>query len=325
MKAMKSSLCLVLCLAVLAACSGITTIKNTENKSGAEVHIPDFDNLNSGDENQNPDPDQVGPANPTTSTETISNRATVDRHILGPGLNRVDAQISFLRVLEQKGIKISLIQGQEMGAVVAALYAKFQSAERVEWYFYKYFRKNERQDVLSADWRNSVEDEILSSLGKGSCSDISIETFKMVYLLPYYSVKDGRVDYLRRGPLCPLLLDTLTPYDKNLEASASFEWGLYNSSALKKAGADIVIGVDVLGNKLLFRKENEKIRKFYNKIQMIRNVEKRYVDYFVSLPVDEMPLDGLENLPLVSKKSLLHSEKVATEILERLKMWKEKN
>lgn len=326
MKAMKSSfcLCLILSFVLLTACSGVTPIHQADKQS-AEIHLPDFDQSENAGEVPQPDPNQMGPATPSSATETLAPREPVVALILGPGLNRVVAQISFLRMMEQKGIKIRLIQGQEMGAVVAALYARFQSAERVEWYFYKYFRKNERSSVLSSAWRKSIEEEILSTLGRESCRETNLETLKLEYLLPIYSVKDKRVNYLRRGPLCPSLLQTLTPYDKDLEYSASFEWGLFNSSALKKAGADIVIGVDVLGEKLLFRKENEKIKTLYTKIQTMRNIEKRYVDYFVSLPVDEMPLDGLENLPLVSKKSLLYSEKVAREIAERIKKWKEKN
>lgn len=326
MKAMKSSfcLCLILSFVLLAACSGVTPIHQADKQS-AEIHLPDLDQPENAGEVLQPDPNQMGPANPASATETLVLREPVVALILGPGLNRVAAQISFLRIMEQKGIKIRLIQGQEMGAVVAALYARFQSAERVEWYFYKYFRKNERSSVLSSAWRKGIEEEILSTLGRESCRETNLETFKLEYLLPIYSVKEKRVNYLRRGPLCPSLLQTLTPYDKDLEYSASFEWGLFNSSALKKAGADIVIGVDVLGEKILFRKENEKIKTLYSKIQTMRNIEKRYVDYFVSLPVDEMPLDGLENLPLVSKKSLLYSEKVAREIAERIKKCKEKN
>ena len=120
MKAMKSSigLCFIFCFVLLTACSGITPIQQDDKKS-AEINLPDFDQPEDTGEVPQPDPNQMGPANPMSSTETFASREPVVALILGPGLNRVAAQISFLRIMEQKGIKIRLIQGQEMGAVVA--------------------------------------------------------------------------------------------------------------------------------------------------------------------------------------------------------------
>lgn len=309
------------------SCSGIKPIHGSDPEKETNL---DWKSSGSSPEPKvlepsQPPSDQVGPVSPTTSTENLSAREPVIALILGPGLNRTAAHISFLRMLEQRGVKVRLIQGQELGAVVAALYARYQSAERVEWFFYKYFRKNERASVLTSSWRQSIEEELLSSLGKDACKEMTLESLKIDYVLPLYSMKEKKVQYLRRGPLCAPLLQSLTPIVDAKDYSASFEWGLFNSSALKKAGADLVIGVDVLGNKLLFRKENQKLKELYSKVRNIRNIEKKYVDHFVSLPVDDMPMDGLENLPLVSKKSLLYSDKAVKEIVEKIKKWKENN
>ncbi len=318
MKTLRCVLAYLICLGLLAACGGVTPLhsdsaKKTDEKT--QIEIPGIDNTAS----------VTVPLKPDGTPVVATHREPVVALILGPGLNRSAAHISFLRILEQRGIKIHMIEGQEMGAIVAALYARYQSAERVEWFFYKYFRKNERADLFSSSWKKLIEEELLGSFGKDACSGLNIESLKMELLIPLYSSKERKVNYLRRGNLCSALMSTVTTSLEAQELSGAYEWSLYNSSALKKAGADLVIGVDVLGSKVVFRKENAKIKALYEKVLKIRNIEKNYVDYFVSLPAEEMPMDGLENLPLISKKSLLTSDKAAKEILEKIKKWKEKH
>lgn len=328
MKMFRSVLPYLASLSLVVACAGVKplNVESDQKKTDDKLTVVPGIETGSLTSPHKPDEISVGPLNSNIiPAGEIRHREPVLALILGPGLNRSAAHISFLRILEQRGIKVHMIQGQEMGAIVAALYARFQSAERVEWFFYKYFRKNERLDILSDSWKKTIEDELLGSLGKDACNDLNIENLRIEFLLPLYSTKERKINYWRRGALCPMLLGAVTTSLEAKEITGAFEWSLYNSSALKKAGADLVIGVDVLGTKIVFRKANDKVKALYEKVSKIRNIEKNYVDYFVSLPTEEMPLDGVENLPMVSKKSLLNSEKAANVILEKIKKWKEKH
>jgi len=322
MKMLEKAFVFVLFLNLIFGCSNIQSQKLKQNE---QENVPTKTDVFSPINNDSVTI-PLKPETATTTTPIVQGRKEpVLAIILGPGLNRSVAHISLLRVLEQKGIKIQMIEGHEMGAIVAALYARYLSAERVEWFFYKYFRKNDRQEPYSSNWKKDVEEELLGSFGKDVCRNLTIENLKMDFTLPLFSNKDNKINYWRSGQLCSMLMVALNPINDKQDQSGAFELSIYNSSALKKAGADIVIGVDVLGNKIVFRKEIRRIKDVYEKVLKVKNIEKNYVDYFISLPTEEMPLDGVENLPLVSKKSLLYSEKMAGDILEKIKKWKEKN
>lgn len=234
--------------------------------------------------------------------------------ILGPGLSRTVGHISVLRNFDRNGIKVDFISGSEIGAIIGAMYASGMTPEMIEWNFYKYFREKSNAKVLSAKWFEELDEFFLKRF-----QNVRVESLKKNFYLPLYSKKAKKIVYFNKGNLRNLLLLNL----KNISLSGKAEYTqasefeVFNARFAKGLGAELVIGVDAIGNKIILNESNEYIFGFYNRIAGNIKKNRRLVDLYYPLPLEASSLDSDEDAGANLQNALDYSEKIIGDLQKR--------
>lgn len=234
--------------------------------------------------------------------------------ILGPGLNRSVGHISILRALDRNGIKPEFISGSEMGAIIGAMYASGMTPEMIEWNFYKYFREKSSAVVLSNKWFEDIDEFFLKRF-----QNVRVENLKRKFFIPLYSKKEKKVVHFNKGNLRNLLLLNLKNIRQSgkAEYTSAAEFEIFNARFAKTQGADVVVGIDVLGGKVSLRESNEYVFGVYNRF--IGNITKnrRLVDLYFAIPLEKSNLDSDDSAGIDLQNALDYSDKIVIELQKR--------
>lgn len=247
----------------------------------------------------------------------VSKKNPVVALILGPGINRSIAHISFLKAVNEKNIPIHVISGSGVSAIVAALYASGMTPSKMEWVFYKLFNQVRDIKPYSYKWLNVIKIFLRKEFGSMMLQDL-----KLSFVLPIYNKKREKVLYLKRGYLAnSLYLNLLLCNSSKFEQSSSFVKEVYNGLFFSKYGADIIIGVGVLDSTIALKFGNDHLTGVFGSVIGRSVFEIKSLDLFFELPTREMFLDTLDNMPAVLQKSLESGREFSEEIQGEIQTW----
>jgi hypothetical protein len=245
-----------------------------------------------------------------TEVKTFKQKKTSIALIFGPGLNRTVGYSTFLKALKKQNIEVEMVSGTGMGAIVAAHFASGKTPQKLEWLFFKFFNETRGKKPYSNSWKKSLEEVFLKEF-----KNVKVEDLKIPLVIPVYQKNPPMLKNINKGNLFELLeaqfifsLKEEGPYTSPLTKE------VYNAFWMRKLGAKMVVGIDVMGKKGLFEEEDKSLKELYNKI--IKNIknERGDLDLFFSLPFSQMPLDSEKKLPESLQKTAEYGEWAAKTI-----------
>jgi len=145
--------------------------------------------------NQGPSMDPVAKSKLTQATKVLG-------VFLTGGTYRAFAYPEVLNEFDKSAIKVHLISGYEMGALVAALFAKYGSAREIEWRIFKLRNELKESTPFSKDWMKSLSKFIESVFGNDGIQD-----YKVVLALPVYDNVNKKFNFIKRGIVAVSLKD----------------------------------------------------------------------------------------------------------------------
>jgi hypothetical protein len=230
--------------------------------------------------------------------------------IFGPGLNRTVGYSTFLKALKKQNVEVEMVSGTGMGAIVAAHFASGKTPQKLEWLFFKFFNETKGKKPYSNSWKKSLEEVFLKEF-----KNVKVEDLKIPLVVPVYQKNPPMVKNINKGNLFELLQAQFIfstkeegPYTSPLTKE------VYNGFWMRKLGAKVVVGMDVLGKKVLFEEEDKSLKELYNKILKNIRSDKGDLDIYFSLPFSEMPLDSEKKLPESLQKTAEYGEWAAKTI-----------
>ena len=242
--------------------------------------------------------------------------------VLGPGINRVLGHLALLKSLRKYKVPWHIISGEGLSSIIASYIAMGKTPEKIEWLFYKFFNETKGVVPFSKHWINKVENIFLKNLNKKKMEDLHLST-----VIPIYNRSERKVHYKKNGLLQPALRSNL--YLKNIldkrKFSTPFPWEVFNTRPYKSMGVDILIGIDVIGEKFVFDRGNEFLIGIFGKVSGRISIEKNNLDMYFQLPMSSMPLDSLKNAPSTLRDVEVEGEEVSKSILSYIKEWKKEN
>lgn len=299
-------LILIAALALVSACQHKSVA--TPDLSG--VALDNDDEKGTPQINPNAPSIGIGPENESTTTHQgeLSERSLVGALVLGPGLYNVAGQVASLALIKKLEPAPRIITGHGLGAWVASLYAFGQTPQLIEWKLFKFFSDAKELAPFSAQWREELASNMLGDLG-----DVDLSEAKMILLLPVYDKEAGQVVYLKRGNLRKLLLANVTTVDdaKN-RYSTPIEWGYFSRQQFKSAGADFVIGIDVLASDVRFERPNDFLMGVYGRLIGWRSQMDNQFDFLVMLPWS----GAVDSTSRLSFKMLEARKEMQTKLME---------
>ena len=230
--------------------------------------------------------------------------------VLSGGGAKGFAHIGVLKVIEQAGVKIDYIGGTSMGAVVGGLYAIGYSATQIDSIFKVTNFDELIKDFIPRSSKNFYEkrnDElyafalpfnkfkigipealskgmynynVLSSITRSVRHERDFMQFKIPFLCVGTNIETGEEVILNKGNLAhAMIASSAFP---SLFSPVEFDGKLlvdggvsdnYPIEAVRKMGADIIIGVDVQDG-LLDRSELKEATKILGQINALQSIEK---------------------------------------------------
>lgn len=220
--------------------------------------------------------------------------------ILSPGLYRSIAQLALLREFERSSVDLHMLSGVGFGAIVAALYACGKTPEKIEWIFYKFYSRAKDIAPHSEKWFKVLETTLQGELG-----DKRIEQANKVFILPLFDTSKQELVLFKKGPLVKLLIDNMrvTPKLKSNYLS-TIRHKIYFPKTLKKMGADLVLGVNVLNERLFFETQNSEQIKTYVEASRHMSTGNEGLDEYLKLNLEEFALDTrkISDMLVISEK-----------------------
>lgn len=262
------------------------------------------------------DAEMVGPALNTESSSTTLTEQTkiipepVIGLILGPGLYRSFATIGLLKAFAKKNIKISIISGQEMSAIVALYYARDLSVSSFEWQLYKLARSGEfGLAPYSEKWREKTLNKLLDEFKKTQFEDLKLPSF-----LSLYNKKTNLIEHFAKGQVYGPLLRIFDLSNEGIQGSSVAKL-VFPTNFMRKMGADLVLVVDVLGKNVKFKKINEEISSFYEKAVNKITAEKKDLEHYFLLNLSQAELDS----PKI-EESVRYCEEKGLELADKIQV-----
>lgn len=220
---------------------------------------------------------------------------------LGPGLHRAIAYIELLKELEKNNIKLEVITGTEMGAVVAALYAAGTTPEAIEWMFFKYFREENREKYYEKSWISLIDKHFLMKI-----KNKEIKETRIKFYITLFDHNTKKTYFFDNGNLRQLVLLNLRlnnnplKFSNGVKYSGSMEKEIFNSRLLNKIGAEFTVSADAVGKNIEFNEANDFLTGVFGKISGLRESSKKAFNHNISFNSNGMTLDGLDVSSFVS-------------------------
>lgn len=175
---------------------------------------------------------------------------------LGAGAGRGIAHIGFLKALDENGIKVDYISGSSMGSIVGACYALGISPEKM-WQEIQNLKKKEVVDfsinpIFSGAFMRSkkIQDKLSQYFGGKTFNDL-----KIPFAAVSVDLKSGKT-YIAHGDDDLTTLVVASSSVPGVFKPVSYKVMLLCDGAVshrvpcfavKEMGADVVVGIDVLG------------------------------------------------------------------------------
>lgn len=244
----------------------------------------------------------------------IENDSTVREPIivldLAPALYSSIAYIEVLSQLDKKNIRVKVIVSSGFTSVVAALYAKYQNANRVNFKLFSLFPIIKGYKPFSSSWIRRMNDFIDEEFG-----DVKQESLTGLLAIPSYKDEKLKLNYTGR-------------LSKNLKAALQVV-GNKNNFLLRpnqnylhlveKLGVDLVYRISAYGKETTLLSGSGFLLGMFSKLKGYAISER---NNFRSLGIKETHIDKIGNTIDISSRVRTKVKEALGEIEELITDWK---
>lgn len=177
---------------------------------------------------------------------------------LYPALYKSIGYVSFLKEIDEKEIDVQIFSASGFSAIVAALYIKYENANRVEWKIFSLIRLLKGEKVYSSGWKKIISNFLHDEFG-----DMKLVELNKLLIIP--QAKNNRVSFNFHLTVKRAVLNSLNLKSRNSNSillSHNFKY----EQAIKKLGADIIFRVSALVKRPLFKQGDDFIFGVYSKL-----------------------------------------------------------
>jgi len=201
-------------------------------------------------------------------TEVNKKRKTVGL-ALGSGGWKGLSHVGVIKAFVENNIPIDFIAGSSVGALIGGMYDALDDIYKVEDVFNK-FRKRDLLTILADPnfSKGILKGNKATKFIESIVGDVKIEDLKIPFCAVATDLLKGESEYIRKGSLSeairasgsiPFIFEPMTYKETFLVDGGATE--MVPTEAVKKMGADIVIGVNLYAHNFPLPKRNEKDKK----------------------------------------------------------------
>lgn len=251
---------------------------------------------------------------------------------LGSGGSRGVAHIGFLRAMEEKGIRPDYIVGCSMGAVVGAAYASGFSVDKME----EAVKKLRLLDLIAPTGKRGglFDTKKVRKLLEKYIGDITFADLKIPFRCVAVDMITQRVIEFSEGSLLDAVIasssipSVFRPLEK--DGMRLIDGGILERvpfMQVKDMGADVVVAVDVLGQRSTKEKCPTTLGVLLEAIDIADNARTRIrrqtyqdqIDFWIEPELGDMSQYVVKNLGFAAEKGYEVGQKYAKEIKAKLK------
>ncbi|MBT4936503.1 hypothetical protein HON22_01150 [Candidatus Peregrinibacteria bacterium] len=203
----------------------------------------------------------------------------------------------FLGALKAEKVKVNIIFASGINSITLAHYAFGKSINEIEWAIFQFQHHSKGKGPYSQKWNELLKKHLVSSF-KGSL----LESAKIQLILSRQSFKRGnkQENLFKRGDLHEIILNNLEVYStkKMNDRSISYPRDIFNYKSIKKAGADIVIGLRPSSQ----LKGSAKFKDYFLFVDKKIEKEKSMLDFYIDSSLFESIKEKKEYYSEVAKK-----------------------
>ncbi len=251
---------------------------------------------------------------------------TNERHknfglFFGPGVNRTISYTTFIDQLESSEINFDLVSGIGMGAVFAVLYSSGVKSSRIEWIFFKFLQESRNVKLFSDEWINLVEKNFFPYIKYKDLNQLPIKTY-----IPLFDQFTRKIKFVSRGSIRDILhMNLILTPKKSLKYISSLAYLEDPEEYLRFLGADFIISLNSLGNNIKFDYPNHFLSGFFGKIVSRKKASIGGLYYLISFPMQELSLDGRNEISSLMNKNKNIAKKEINYIKENKEQWLKSN
>ena len=251
---------------------------------------------------------------------------------LGSGGSRGVAHIGFLRAMEEKGVRPDYIVGCSMGAVVGAAYASGFSVDKME----EAVKKLRLLDLVAPTGKRGglFDTKKVRKLLEKYIGDITFADLKIPFRCVAVDMITQRVIEFSEGSLLDAVIasssipSVFRPLEK--DGMRLIDGGILERvpfMQVKDMGADVVVAVDVLGQRSTKEKCPTTLGVLLEAIDIADNARTRIrrhtyqdqIDFWIEPELGDMSQYVVKNLGFAAEKGYEVGQKYAKEIKAKLK------
>lgn len=251
---------------------------------------------------------------------------------LGSGGSRGVAHIGFLRAMEEQGIRPDYIVGCSMGAVVGAAYASGFSVDKME----EAVKKLRLLDLIAPTGKRGglFDTKKVRKLLEKYIGDITFADLKIPFRCVAVDMITQRVVEFSEGSLLDAVIasssipSVFRPLEK--DGMRLIDGGILERvpfMQVKDMGADVVVAVDVLGQRSTKEKCPTTLGVLLEAIDIADNARTRIrrhtyqdqIDFWIEPELGDMSQYVVKNLGFAAEKGYEVGQKYAKEIKAKLK------
>jgi hypothetical protein len=235
--------------------------------------------------------------------------------VFGPGLHKAIAHVIFLKHLNRRGVKVHLVSGHGLGALIAVLYASGVTPQKMEWLFYKFFNEARGEKVFSSTWLKILDRTVISHIKIKTLQELQITTY-----LPSSRKVNGLYG---SGNLRDIIIGHLKRFShevtsKNIVNKTNF----FSHKFFYKIGVNLLIGIDVINEDISFDRPDEQLLGLFSKVSSKLKKEKSIRnEYIFSLSSKGFGLDSYNDPMPYMKEAEKQSALFVNDIARMVKQW----
>ncbi|MBL7664181.1 MAG: hypothetical protein JNM93_03530 [Bacteriovoracaceae bacterium] len=266
--------------------------------------------------------DIYGPAAPIDHEEVVpTKREPLVSLVCPPGLLRAVSCLGVLKGMEREHKKVNMLVGVEFGALISALYSKYKKASVVEWHLFSLGQELKDEKARSKNWDKKIKKFILKHF-EGS----RLEQLGIPLILPLYSKQQEQVFYVKKGDVVTILNSHLvSDFPDKLNVFPPMELEFLSEEEMTNRGADIVVYIDVLGEKFNLKWHSGLIWGIYSGFISRSSLEKTGFSFVIKPATESIAIDDAGKIvELINLGEKIYKTS-SIELEQKLNLWKEEN
>lgn len=304
---------LILALFLISGCAGIKPVSNSIESVNIEndFHSPVLNT-------EKIENDVYGPMANSSSPITVEKNNS-QRYILAldlsPALYQALAYAKLFTNLERKNIKVNIITSSGFSAIIAVIYAKYQSSSRLDWKLYALMRElGDGNIVFTSSWYRKIENFL-----KNEFNETRLEELKTLVAIPIF--ENGKYRLVHSGNIVSVLMESIKLQDsKNsflLTPSPEY-FGLE-----KEFGTDGIFRITAMPRRIRLKTISGFVLGVYSKLAGFIHYQTN--EFQVLQEEENIFIDNNPNISDLMSSVSESSKKISEEISVSIEEWTNKN